>query len=1597
VNSTSRSPRAILLALAIAGIAPAVHATSGTWSNTAADNNWRTLSNWGGIASIPGSTTAGSFASTEDGTFSTAGSGVINLGDFINVRTIFFGAAGGDAGAFTIGDSNDTLNLSNNGGISVGAGVTTNQTIGAAGQTINTSTTASAVTSFTNNGTGVLTLAGNIVGNNTAGPAVVNFLGTGAINLNGTFTQHATGTSNIFAGTASGSKTVLNISQNITAFDLRIGGSTGTAGSGAVYQSGGAVSLTDTTSGSGAASPDRIFSLGGDGSTGNGGYGYYTLSGASSTLSAKQMTIGARATNTIGVFDMTAGTVTATDGINIARGNSATVAGSGLLNVLGGNVNFATGNAASNLGMGATTGTAVLNVGGAGGSANVTAANASTGGINMAIVSATGTSVVNLLSNGVLTTPTITGSNAANATFLNFNGGTLKSTATTSLGSTFLTNTNVDSVVVYGAGGTIDNNGANITIGRPIAAASGNGANSNPTITNGGSGYIAPPMVTVTGTGGTGATAYATISNGAIASIIVTSPGTGYTGPLTFNLSGGGGSGAVIGTVTQTANSTTGGMTFSGGGMTTLTGTSTYGGATSINAGTVQINAGLASTSGVSVASGAAFQGQGTVGGTTTLNGSTLGNTSASNALTLGAASLAAGGNTLNLNVSGANPGIVISGALATGGNSATVNVNQTGIWANGPNNLISFGSQTGGIGAFSLGIVSGTPLSGRQVFGGLVLNGNNIALQINGDSPKWTGLDNGNWQTGSTGGNSNWKLVTAGTATDYLEGDAVLFDDSATSATTLSFGTVTIDINAANVNPLVTTFSNSTLHYTLSSSGGFGIATGILVKSGTAALTITNANSYAGGTTWSGGALNVNNAAALGTGTVTISAGNPKTLDATSGAVIMSANNAQSWNDDFTFAGSNNLDMGSGAVTVGGVGDRTVTINANTLTVGELKTAAGQGLIKQGAGTLILTSTGNNTAASFVNGMLNVAAGAIQINRTGAPDAGTTGDLVVTGLSGNGTISNGANIERWLIVSTAGTHSFTGALVDGGSGGLGLDKEGTGMLTVAGSNSFNGLMTVGGGTLILTGTNTGAGSVTVPGGILSVQSSNALGSSTVTANSRNGGVQLQGGITLPSSVNFLTSNDGTGAVPYAIDNVSGNNTINGNVTLRDGGGSTIIQSDSGALTLTGTIQPLLNIGARTLILQGASTAASTVSGTIKNNTGASDSLSVTKTGSGVWTISGNNTYTAGTTITAGKLIMAHPQALGTGGVFINGGTLDIQTDGGDTAYTLNMASNLGIPSTVIANRTTPGATITHTLGGLFIGVNATMSFIGGANVSGAANIALSGVTLSSGLGVGTSTLNPTTAILSIGTVSTSTITAKTLALAGSSSGNAVTGAISDGSNTVSLAKTGTSTWTLSGSNSYTGLTTVAGGVLNIAPELATQAIASTPLLTNSAAADGTDIQGGRVIFDYSPTGQTTPVATLRDEVIAGRVHSSASPANKALGYFDDATAMKVTALITWAGDANIDGSVNALDFNALAANYGTGSGKYWFEGDFDHDGDVDSSDFTALAQNFNQTGGIVAGALPEAPVLGALVPEPASLDLLGVLSVLGLRRRRAR
>jgi autotransporter-associated beta strand protein len=206
---------------------------------------------------------------------------------------------------------------------------------------------------------------------------------------------------------------------------------------------------------------------------------------------------------------------------------------------------------------------------------------------------------------------------------------------------------------------------------------------------------------------------------------------------------------------------------------------------------------------------------------------------------------------------------------------------------------------------------------------------------------------------------------------------------------------------------------NNVTLASALSGMGG-------IVKVGTGALTLAGNNAFSGGATLSSGQLNINNATALGSGTFTINGG---TIDNTSsGPISLTSNNAQTWGSDFTFVGSNSLNLGAGAVTLGA--NRNVTVLGSTLTVGGVIGDSGHGysLTKSGAGTLDLAAGNTYTGGTVVN------AGALVIGAAGALPANSS--LAINGSA----LTQLATNTGETTVSSLAIANGTGAQLDVGN-----------------------------------------------------------------------------------------------------------------------------------------------------------------------------------------------------------------------------------------------------------------------------------------------------------------------------------------------------------------------------------------------------------------------------------------------------------------------------------------------------------------------------------------------------------------------------------
>jgi autotransporter-associated beta strand protein len=391
----------------------------------------------------------------------------------------------------------------------------------------------------------------------------------------------------------------------------------GGGGAGAVYQSGGTLTLTQT------AGVDNLRI----GSTTN-GKGYYKLSGG--TLTANEIGVGASLGNTVGVMDVTGGTATSNGWIVIGRGSGTS---SGVLNVTGGLVEFSKTLGAANAGSSKL----ALNWAGSSGALSVlNVQNASVVGDDHIIVSQSNTAgtmgVINLLSGGLLQGAGVFSDNPGGTALLNFNGGTLKA-HTTNMGVNFMTSGNIDAVTIYSGGATIDSNGTAITISRPLEAPTGNGVTTI-AVANGGSGYIGAPMLFVTGGTGTGATAVANMvddgtGNGTfkIGSITVTNPGRYTVDPTTVTSSGGAPTTAASGFSINTAANVGGGLTKSGAGTLTLSGLNTYTGPTTVSAGTLTLSHGstnnIASSSKITLAPLTTLNVTGLSGGGIVLNSAT--------------------------------------------------------------------------------------------------------------------------------------------------------------------------------------------------------------------------------------------------------------------------------------------------------------------------------------------------------------------------------------------------------------------------------------------------------------------------------------------------------------------------------------------------------------------------------------------------------------------------------------------------------------------------------------------------------------------------------------------------------------------------------------------------------------------------------------------------------------------------------------------------------------------------------------------------------------------------------------------------------------
>ncbi|EKC3615539.1 fibronectin-binding autotransporter adhesin ShdA [Salmonella enterica] len=474
------------------------------------------------------------------------------------------------------------------------------------------------------------------------------------------------------------------------------------------------------------------------------------------------------------------------------------------------------------------------------------------------------------------------------------------------------------------------------------------------------------------------------------------------------------------------------------------------------------------------------------------------------------------------------------------------------------------------------------------------------------------------------------------------------------------------------------------------------------LTKQGDGTLILSNTGNDYGDTEIDGGILAAKDAAALGTGDVTIA--ESATLELSQGTLDNNVTGegqiVKSGSDELIVTGANDYSGGT-------------TISGGTLTADHAD------------------SLGTGTIAN--NGVLQVGEGELKNTLSG------TGSLVKIGtgeltLNGDNDYSGGTTIDDGVLIADNADSLGTGAVANNGelqvgegelentlSGSGSLVKTGTGELTLNGDNSYSGGTTITGGTLIAANVNALGGGDVDNAGTLKLDAEGEFNLANVTTQS-GATTELSKGTTLnvdsltqqaDSTLNIdLSKTNGESAI--TADSVSLAGALNitgiGNVTdswTPEAYTYTLIDSDSAIttdfndltvagmnsedvdfLTIDGKVDEADNThydltaslswyadrdnattdahGTFTLSdPDGSFNVAATLTGVDDTLDPGSrwDGKSLTKEGAGTLILSGDNDYSGGTTINEGTLVAASTTALGTG-LVDNNATLVLDVDG---------------------------------------------------------------------------------------------------------------------------------------------------------------------------------------------------------------------------------------------------------------------------------------------------------------------------------------------
>ncbi|WFU13314.1 autotransporter outer membrane beta-barrel domain-containing protein (plasmid) [Rhizobium sp. CB3090] len=1134
--------------------------------------------------------------------------------------------------------------------------------------------------------------------------------------------------------------------------------------------------------------------------------------------------------------------------LTVGRGQGNSGTGSGTLNVTNGALVTATGiiTIAGNNLSGAGTGTvtvsgagsqlntsAALNIG-AYGQGTLTVSNgaaATANTVTMTAVAAS-TATLNLSGGSTLSTGQLTaGPGTVQA---NFDGATLRATAS-GQSPAFISGFTGTGLNIAAGGLTLDTGAFNVTAASPF---SGTGAltkiGTGTAVFTGNNSYAGGTTISAgtlqLGSASTSGSITGDVSNngtlafdrsdtytfaglisgsGAVNQIgsgttILTSDN-GYTGGTTISagtlqLGNGGASGSISGDVTNngtlafdrsdTSNfagliSGSGGVNQIGSGTTVLTANNSYTGGTTISAGTLQLGNG--GTSG-------AITGDVTNNGTLVFDRS---DTSTFGGLISGSGAvnqIGSGTTVLTANNSYTGDTTIASGTLqlGNGGTSGSISgdVTNNGILAFDRSDTYTFAGLISGSGSVSQ-IGSGTTVltANNGYTGGTTISAGTLQLGNGGVSGSIIGdvTNNGTLVFDRSDTSTFAGLISGSGAVNQIgSGTTVLTANNGyTGGTTISAGTLQLGNGGVSGSIIGDVTNNGTLVFDRSDTSTFAgliSGSGAVNQIGSGTTVLTANNGYTGGTTISAGTLQ------LGNGGV-------------SGSIIGDVTNngtlAFDRSDTYTFAG---LISGSGAVN------------------------------QIGSGTTVLTANNGYTGGTTIS------AGTLQLGNGGV----------------SGSISGDVTNNGTLAFDRSDAYSFAGAISGTGT----VSNLGSGITTLSGINSYSGATNVNAGTLLVNGDQSAAtGLTTVASGATLGGIGTIGGDVTVTgggtlspgaAGNAPGTLTINGALALNSAsninVNFGQANASGGSLNDLIT-VGGNLTLDGTLNVTQTAGGTFgpgvyrIFNYGGTLTNNG-----LDITDPNYFVQTA--VANQVN--LVNSTGLTlsywdgdvgpHSNSVIDGGNGTWRAAGDQNWTDGTGLFAAPFangsfaifqgapgtvtvdntngqVQAAGMQFATNGYAIQGG--DVELVGPQSTIRVGDGSTAGaaFAATIASNLTGSSELVKSDLGTLVL--SGSNSYTGGTAINGGTLQISSDANLGAAngpLSLDGATLTNTASVVSNRTVTLNTGGGTFDALDTISLGGSVGGA-------GTLTKTGSGTLVLNGANSYQGGTVINGGTVQVASD----------------------------------------------------------------------------------------------------------------------------------------------------------------------------------